>query len=133
MLSPYLLALALQTPHPCDVPAPIVDTTRQPFAVTVCLGITDEFGEPADPVTTLKVWIDGVVIATVPNPVAVSGPSATGWSLYRVEGLRSARGARVLTFTAVNKVGESAASDSVPFALVGGPPAKPLHPRVEAR
>lgn len=133
MMTPVLLALLLQTPHPCDEPPPIVDTTRSPFSVTVCVSNMDADGNSPVTITSLQALIDGTVVGTLTDPVPVGPPSATGWSLYRMDGLRASRGARVLTFVAATVDGPSVPSDPFPFTAKGGPAAKPLHPRVEAR
>lgn len=131
MTALLLATVLLQTPHPCDEPPPIVDTTRSPFSATVCVSNLDNDGNVASPVTAVQALVDGTVIGVM--TVAAGPPSATGWSLYRFDGLRAPRGARVLTFDATNEYGPSAPSDPLAFTVRGGPPAKPEKARIESK
>ena len=132
MITPFLLALALQTPHPCDV-TPVPVDTKVPFAAGVCWSGLDTDGNPSSPLTALRVLVDGTLVATVPNPTPEGAANAAGESFYRVPGLSVPKGARVLTVVVVNAEGESVPSDGYSFRVIGAPPAKPGKPRVEAR
>lgn len=133
MIAPILLAALLQTAHPCDE-TPVTVTTRSPFTAGVCWsGLDEPDGNPSAPALELRVYLDGVLVQAVANPTPDGPPNAEGLSFYRVAGLAASRGARVLTFTVVNEVGESLPSDPFPFTVVGGKPAKPTKARVDPR
>lgn len=118
--------------HPCDV-TPVSVDTKVPFAAGVCWNGLDTDGNPSSPLVALRVLVDGVVVATVADPVPDGPASATGEVFYRVPGLTVPKGARVLTFVVVNAEGESVPSDAYTFRVIGAPPSKPGKPRVEAR
>ena len=132
MMTPFLLALALQTPHPCDV-TPVSVDTKVPFGAGVCWNGLDTDGNVAGALTALRVLVDGVVIFTVPNPSPTGPANAAGESFYLVPGLSVPKGPHTLTFVVVNEVNESVPSDPYAFRVIGGAPSKPSKPRVEAR
>ena len=130
MIAPLLLAAALQTAHPCDIPPP-VDRTASPFRAGVCWNQTGLDGQPTEPATELRVFVDGALAATLFNPQPIGPPNAVGEFYYEVSDVVAPRGDRVLTFTVVNEVGESLPSDPFSFRVLGARPGKPTKARVE--
>jgi hypothetical protein len=118
-----------------DLNPPSVSTKNPPAEYRVCWSGKDDQGVAyaAADVTAWKVFVNGVLVKTVANPLAVAETAnAAGLRLFKTPGtgaLSIPKGSDVVTYTFVTSDGETEASAGYTFQ-VKGTPAKPVGGRV---
>jgi hypothetical protein len=118
-----------------DLTPPSVSTKNPPAEYRVCWSGKDDQGVAyaAADVTAWKVFVNGVLVKTVANPLSVAETAnASGLRLFKTPGtgaLAIPKGSDVVTYTFVTSDGESEASAGYTFQ-VRGTPARPVGGRV---